>query len=167
MASARRQFRLARRWVTQSVDSIWLLSTTNTVLFLALIMKNVSCQSSFFCHHAVLGVFAELRAFPENVVAQNGMIARLKCSTTKASVQWTRQGVGHTGPPTDVYIGSKIVRRLEARFSIKSDEEGQFDLFISNTEPTDAGTYSCVDDGGIGDERRAAELTVVGQSLLL
>lgn len=104
---------------------------------------------------------------PYDTTLMKGENTRLSCTTAlKETVDWMFKPFSSTNQERSRYIvqGGRVVHYLQSRISILDGTDGRFDLLILNTELSDAGTYFCIDEGGMG-EKASAQLTVIGESI--
>ena len=83
------------------------------------------------------------------------------CHTSAvADVRWFFESNGQSWP---VYEFGHVSEEFQDRFSLNSSH-GLNGLGISNVQLSDSGNYTCIDNGGQGDER-IHHLTVHGERL--
>ena len=82
-----------------------------------------------------------------------GETASISCSVAKEhdTVLWTHQTTDEAAPVI-VYAGGSVRNGYRQRFSVDTSTGQRYDLIIKDIQPSDAGVYRCIDDGGLGEE---------------
>ena len=106
-------------------------------------------------------VESHLRLVPRDSVVRIGVNVTLECSTSPSLfVNWEFTSFD-SGGTIDVSAGPIVFN--PSKYGLETDTEaGNFHLIVRSVTAVDAGRYTCIDDGGLGD-RYSAELTVIGK----
>ena len=100
---------------------------------------------------------------PKNESALRGKEVQFACTTNYGPVDWIFVRLG-SHEEEKIVESDEVVQIFQSKATVAKNGD-LYQLFVSNVERTDAGTYSCVDNGGLGS-RGSAELTVIGKTTI-
>ena len=99
---------------------------------------------------------------PNNTIAMVNTTTVLRCRSNQ-TVTWKFLAVGKSDSEDNVYHRSNVTSDYEKSMYVNRTDDGQYDLCINETKPTNAGTYFCV----CGNEEFRAQLIVIGETTLV
>ena len=56
-----------------------------------------------------------------------------------------------------------IVYKYHDKFTMRTVDKGEFTLVLNRAQLSDGGTYTCVDNNGVGPDSASAEIIVLGK----
>lgn len=90
---------------------------------------------------------------PVNTVVALGETVQLPCKTDLPdAVEWHHQPVQATRWRSVFSVVGEIGHEYQPRFNVTPTDQGHMDLTIRDVTFEDAGSYQCIDEGGLGLE---------------
>ena len=62
-----------------------------------------------------------------------------------------------------LFISGFIAYKYQDKFTMRTIVEGEFTLVLNRAQMSDGGTYTCVDNNGVGPENGSAEIIILGK----
>ena len=108
--------------------------------------------------------FITVDADSRMAIGHAGHTVSLPCHTNlTTAVDWTYKQSAATNE-VEVCVGGRILQsHYRTRFSLVSANPGEYNLVLSDVQSTDSGTYTCIEDAGVG-LRHPIQLRVIGKS---
>ena len=98
---------------------------------------------------------------PRDAVVRQGQMAEFSCQTNeRETVNWNYQP-RKSLTDVDIVTAGSLVQSMEDKFAVSIDDLGAV-LILKNASMSDSGTYTCIDNLGLG-ERASAELILLGE----
>ena len=129
--------------------------------------SKLSCR---FCRYA--GCESTLTVTPLDVSVVRDSQFRLNCSTSDTSKPryptWTFTNETIAYPGQQIFYQNATLPQFSSSFSIaRSYPPGKYDLIGLSADAAQCGTYTCIDQGGVGPADASADVIVYGESMVI
>ena len=69
-----------------------------------------------------------------------------------------------SGEADCIYCSGFLSYKYIGRYSVEASGDGNYTLRVENITMLDAGTYTCIDDAGLGPDVASADLKLIGKN---